>query len=83
MSSGGVIELAHPFDQPTLVHGSDLIQDYLACLTFEAHRDTSGVWSPLARHGSNDDLVDVFVHLVGRDDETRTGLTNFTSLGRI
>ena len=39
----GVIDCAHPFDQPLFVHCAELIEHDLAGFAFEADRDAGGV----------------------------------------
>lgn len=81
--AGGLINLAHTFDQPTLVYSPDLIENYLAGFAFEANRNAGGVGPTFRRHRGDNDRVDMTIHFVGRDDEARAGFTDFSAFGRI
>ena len=83
MGSSGFIDFTQTFDQSTLVHCSDLIQDDLAGLSFEPNLYTRGIGPPFRCHGSHNHSVDVMIHLIRGDDEARTGFSNLTTLSRI
>lgn len=80
---GGLVYFAQPLHQPRFVDRPDLVQDDLAVLALEPHRDTSGILASSRCHWSNNDGLYVAVHLVGRDDQARAGLANFPTFGRI
>ncbi len=75
-----VSDRSYALDQTTFVHSPNLIQDDLPGLPFESKRDTSRVGSAFRGHGSDDDRVDVLIHFIRRNDETGTGLPDFTAL---
>ena len=79
----GDIDFPHPFHQPLFVHCADLIEHDLAGFAFESDRDASGIRAGFRRHRRDDNGINVMVHFVRRDDKTRTGFADFTSLGRI
>lgn len=81
--SGRLVDLAQAFDETAIVHGSDLIQHDLSRLSFEAHRHTGRIAPSLRRHGGDDYRVDMMIHFVRRDDETRARFSDFAALGGI
>lgn len=83
MRSGGFIDLADALDQPGLVHCPDLVQHDLPGFSFKSKRHAGGVRTSLCGHRCHDDGVDMMVHFVWRNDETRAGLADFTAFGGV
>lgn len=81
--AGFIVNLAHAFDQPSLVHCSNLVQHDLAILPLETKRNPRWIGSPLRRHGSYDHRIDMTIHFIGRDDKARTGFADFSAFGGI
>src|SRR5206468_11691426 len=78
-----LIDCAQPPHEPDLVHCSDLVQDDLRSLSLEPDRNPRRIGTPMCSHRSDNDGVDVAVHLVRRDDETGASLAYLAPYGRV
>ena len=83
MRASGFVDFSKTFDQPIFVNSPDLIQDYLTGFSLKSDRYPGGVGASFRRHGSDDNRVDMMIHFVRRDDQTRTGFSDLMALRRI
>jgi hypothetical protein len=80
--SGGRNRSEFP-NQPLPVHCAQLVQCSLAGFSLKAHRHASGVRTHGSGHRSNNDGLQISVHLIGRNHQAWPGLLYFSALGGI
>jgi len=81
--SCGVVDFAQPLHQSYFVHGADLVQDDLAHFSLEPDGNPGRIVMSFCCHGRDNDGADMTIHLIRRDDKTRPGFTDLSSLGGI